>query len=98
MLYRSTHLSGPWPYSFPTGEARRAFAGAWVYLLTDERGDVCYIGQTIDLITRIRRHATSKAFVAWEAYYCEGQAEARYYEAELIKICQPYLRHDGARR
>lgn len=91
-------LSGAWPYTFPYGEKSRPFWGHWVYLLYDDEGKVCYIGESGSLRDRLNQHGRNKNFVRWEAVSCDCAAEARYYESELTRIHRPYLRSDGTRR
>lgn len=64
-------------------------AGKWyVYTLMLD-GVVVYVGQSVNILTRMGCHSNQKEFTGAEYFPCDGKKEANNLEAELIVKHKP---------
>lgn len=94
-LYENGDISSPWPCTIPINW--RSAWGTFVYILMDADDVVAYVGQTGNLVNRIKNHGRTKTFVRWHARKV-SHGERLEFEAALIEKHRPYLYSDGTRR
>ena len=73
-----------------------------VYVFSDERDRVLYVGKTLNPLERFGRHCKDKEWFAeiayWEIEYCANEVDALNREAELIDELQPIYNKAKNRR
>lgn len=94
-LWTDGDISGPWPCTFPLNWS--AAWGDFVYILRDAHHRVAYVGQTGNLVSRLKTHGRNKTFHEWLAIKSK-RGEALRLEAEMINTLRPYLYNDGTVR
>jgi hypothetical protein len=84
--------AGSWPMNFETNYPAKG--QPVVYFLRID-GDVAYIGSTDDFRQRLKFHARTKEWTAWNAVHCESRGLAYDLEAEMILKYAPPLNLRG---